>query len=266
MTGTTLELSRLSIEVEHIARRAGVAILEHYQSATWTIRNKDNKTPVTEADLESDEIIRRGLRDLPVKYPIVSEESFQMSFEERQKADRIWCVDPLDGTEEFLSKNGEFCVCVALLSNARPILGVIHAPVSGRSVLAVKGQGVYSISSEGNEPVRVALPSSKSLSSSGLKVAVSRSHLNDTTAAYLETLRAPEKVSMGSALKFCGIALGEIDVYPRFAPTMEWDTAAGDIIVHEAGGRVYNPDTNQLLQYNKEILTNPSFIAMGPIL
>lgn len=263
MISSDSTLPELLALVEPIARNAGKAILKVYENDTFELKLKDDESPVTTADLASEAVINSGLVSLKDQYPIISEESEDVLYEERASADRIWLVDPLDGTKEFLKRNNEFCVCIALIEAGRPILGVIHAPVSAVSYMSAKGHGVKVIDSNGNVRELSPKPESRKAKTSNLRFGVSRSHLNQETKDYLNIFSEPLKIPMGSALKFCAIADDEMDVYPRFGQTMEWDTAAGDLIVHEIGGQLVHAATGELLKYNKPNLLNPNFIAKG---
>lgn len=266
-----MKLPDLLTHVEQIARAAGIAILEIYQRAHVEVQRKDDNSPLTAADMASEAVIKTGLEKLDDQYLIISEERTEVPYADRAKAHRLWMVDPLDGTKEFLKRNDEFCVCIALLENDQPILGVIHAPVTGISYAAIKGGGAQVISTDGKikqlprrrAPEKLTKPKTQNPEAKGLRFGVSRSHLNEETTAYLSTFEAPIQVPMGSALKFCAIADDAMDVYPRFGPTMEWDTAAGDVLIHEIGGALVDARTGKPLVYNKQNLLNPPFIAKG---
>ena len=264
MTITTPRLESLAIQVEAVARRAGEAIMEVYANDDLGVSYKGDSSPLTEADQRSERVIQAGIQALGTEYLIVSEESKQQPFAERSQHDIAWVVDPLDGTKEFVKRNGEFCVCIALVEAGRPVLGVIHAPVPARSYVAWRGGGVHTCEAASQPLQPLAQREPIDLKSPGLRFCVSRSHLSAATEAYMRDFDAPKSVPMGSALKFCGIADDKIDVYPRHAPTMEWDTAAGQCILEEAGGVVLHADTDEALVYNKEQLVNPHFVAMAP--
>ena len=259
-------LRALAHAVEPLARRAGGAILEVYAAADPGAVAKPDGTPVTEADRRSEAVLQAGLAALATGYPIVSEESRRLPYAERAAHDLVWVCDPLDGTKEFLARNGEFCVCVALVERGAPVLGVVHAPVTGVSTVAWRGAGAASVRDAADGPWRV-LRRRRPLDADarGLRFCVSRSHLGPATEGYLAAYRDPVAVPMGSALKFCGIAADLVDVYPRHAPTMEWDTAAGQCIVEAAGGEVVDAATGEPLRYNKPDLVNPSFVARAPL-
>lgn len=269
------------------ARNAGEVILEVYEG-DFSVSLKDDQSPLTLADMRSHEVIGRALSDLNktlgVSFPVLSEEGKSIPYEVRARWDFLWLVDPLDGTKEFIRRNGEFTVNIALVLKGEPILGVVLAPARGSLYFAARGLGAYridpSLLSRGGQ-VAEGLDASKALegllalSSSlsgakaggqgGLQVVGSRSHLSKETEDYMNRLRQEygsiSFVSAGSALKFCLLAEGMADIYPRFAPTMEWDTAAGQTIVEESGGRVLQAGTGEPLRYNKADLVNPFFVA-----
>ena len=264
MTITTARLEALAIQIEAVARRAGEAILEVYGTDDFGVSAKADDSPLTLADERSEEVIQAGIQALGTEYLIVSEESKRLPVAERRAHDTVWVVDPLDGTKEFVKRNGEFCVCIALVTGGVAELGVIHAPVRGRSFVAWRDGGVHVCDAAGAPLEPLAQRAPIDLKSPGLRFCVSRSHLSEATERYLAQFDSPEAVPMGSALKFCGIAEDTIDVYPRHAPTMEWDTAAGQLILEEAGGAVLHADTHEPLRYNKADLVNPHFVAMAP--
>ncbi|MGG4169875.1 3'(2'),5'-bisphosphate nucleotidase CysQ [Rossellomorea vietnamensis] len=250
-------------EVIEIAIGAGKKVLEVYDDA-YTIHEKEDRSPLTIADQLSHEHIKTELSKLFPTFPILSEEGASIPFKERKNWSSFWLVDPLDGTKEFIKKNGEFTVNIALIQGNRPVLGIIYAPVTDTLYYAEKNKGAYKLmtasSLEKRKQVKI------NTASSGVKkIVISRSHLSDATQEYIEDLQRQEGklefTSIGSSLKFCLIAEGEAHYYPRMAPTMEWDTAAGQIIVEEAGGLVINYDTGTPLFYNKKDLKNPSFLC-----
>ena len=267
-------LRELGSAVEEIARRAGRAILEVYERsdperadhAGPTVVEKGDGSPLTEADRRSEAVIRDGLMGLEPDFLIVSEEGERQPYAERARHERAWLCDPLDGTKEFLRRNGEFCVCVALCVAGAPVLGLIHAPVDGRSHLAWRGAaGVHVRAAAGGEWAVLRKRQPLDGRAAGLRVCVSRSHLSPATEAYLAGFDAPRAVPLGSALKFCAIAEDRIDLYPRLAPTMEWDTAAGQCLVEVAGGEVLDAESGAPLRYNKPALVNPHFVARAPL-
>lgn len=243
-----------------LARKAGDAILDIYRGEV-VVETKLDNSPVTAADLAADEVIEAGLAALTPDIAVISEEAFDGKPLPERFDDRFWLVDPLDGTREFIDRNGDFTVNIALIENRRPVLGVVHIPVqrltySGRCDGPARGAWREE---DGGRPHRIA---ARRAPEEGLSVAVSRSHLNAATRRYLEGLKVARRHQAGSSLKFCLLAAGEADIYPRMGPTMEWDTAAGHAILSAAGGSVRTEDGADLL-YAKPGLTNPNFIARG---
>ena len=246
-----LETARLA------AVAAGEAILKVYAS-DFEIYQKTDKTPVTEADLAAERLIIEILADAFPDIPIVSEELADRG-ELPPSAERFWVVDPLDGTREFIAKNGEFAVLIGLIERGRPVLGVVHGPAAGVTYAAC-GPGTATRQFKGGaaEPIHARRPSDD-----GLVVVHSRSHENSRRLAeYLERYKVRERVKCGSALKFGLLAAGEGDFYPRFGTTMEWDTAAGQAVLEAAGGRVENIDGSPLA-YGKPGFKNDGFLAWG---
>jgi 3'(2'), 5'-bisphosphate nucleotidase len=258
-----MKLTALLAPLSAIAREAGAVILEVYQrSESISVTHKDDASPLTEADLRANDLICRGLAGLPEAYPIISEENRLQPYEERARYHRCWLVDPLDGTKEFVKRNGEFTVNIALVEAGRPILGIIYVPVSGQLFAGCTGEGSYLEENGNRSPLQAA---SFSEQDAGLRLVCSRSHLNEATQEQVARFREPELVSRGSSLKFMLLAQGLAHVYPRMAPTMEWDTAAAQIILEEAGGAVLNAHSGQPLHYNKPDLLNPFFVAKGVV-
>jgi len=262
---TEVDLQNLLAAVRSIARSAGVAIIEVYQRleqpGTVAIERKADASPLTEADLAAHRIIVDGLRALTPDWPVLSEEDADVPLAERCGWSRFWLVDPLDGTKEFLSRNGEFTVNIALIENHRPILGVVHVPVTGIDYFAIASLGAWKAENldDSGSPIRVAPHSSVPI-----RVVGSRSHAGVRLTDALHALGSHELVSMGSSLKFCVLAEGAADVYPRMGPTSEWDTAAAHAIVQGAGGDVLRLDGTPL-EYNRGSgWLNPDFIAIGP--
>lgn len=248
-------------KVIEIARAAGAAILEIYHQAEGVeIERKADDSPLTIADKTANDIICEGLKKLPLQYPIISEENKTIPYEERKDYDYCWLVDPLDGTKEFIKRNGEFTVNIALIHQNRSVMGVVYAPVMDEMYWASNGEGAFM---EKNGAVTQLQMDSFQMEDQGLKLVCSRSHLNEATEDFVNRFSKPELVATGSSLKFLIIASGKAHVYPRLAPTMEWDTGAAQIILEEAGGSVINESTNSPLEYNKENLLNPHFVAYG---
>ena len=261
--------------------QAGAEIMKVYTdpNADFEIEKKADNSPLTIADRKSHAIIAGWLADTP--YPILSEEGKKIPTEERQSWKELWVVDPLDGTKEFIKRNGEFTVNIAYVKNGVPEAGVIYIPVKEELFFADTEKGAYKLSNEdglltrineNKEPgctLEVLIEKAQKLPyptpHEGFMIVASRSHLNAETEEYIERMKKEhakvETVSKGSSLKLCLIAEGVADVYPRFAPTMEWDTAAGHAIICAAGKEVYQANTDKPLVYNKEDLLNPWFIA-----
>ncbi|MGB3074228.1 MAG: 3'(2'),5'-bisphosphate nucleotidase CysQ, partial [Chitinophagales bacterium] len=245
-----------------IAHKAGNEIMVIY-AQDFTVELKGDNSPLTMADQKANGIIVSALKSLYPEIPIISEETKVMAYDERKHWTEYWLVDPLDGTKEFIKKNGEFTVNIALMSNGEPILGVVYAPAKNQLWYGVKGKGSFKINEDGSESNLQKGANWRDLQK--VNVVGSRSHMSDETLQFVEELKQQGKevefVSSGSSLKFCLVAEGKADVYPRFGPTMEWDTAAGHAVVAIAGGKVLNWETKQPLQYNKENLLNPFFIV-----
>jgi 3'(2'), 5'-bisphosphate nucleotidase len=241
-----------------LARQAGERIMAIYQQ-DFSVQRKKDESPVTEADMAAHAVIDDGLEEIADEYPVLSEESVSIPFEDRKRWETYWLVDPLDGTREFIKRNGEFTVNIALIHNHQPILGAIYAPVLGISYYAAKGAGAYK-QEDGEEPVQINVSKQ---ARKNIIVAGSRSHAGEELKQFLSNLPGYELVSMGSSLKSCLVAEGKADIYARLGPTSEWDTAAAQCIVEEAGGHI--TDTNmQTLTYNtKESLLNPHFFVFG---
>ena len=242
-------------EIVSIAKESGDAIMEIYNQ-DFKIEYKDDKSPLTEADTKSNEIICNALMELYPNVPILSEENKIIDFEERQGWEYYWCIDPIDGTKEFIKKNGEFTVNIALIHNNTPILGVVYAPALGDMYYAKQGEGAF----KNNEKLPLKINDAKE---EKMYVVASKSHLSTETQEFIDSLNTKKikQVSKGSSLKLCMVAEGIADIYPRLAPTMEWDTAAADAIVRESGKMTYQYDNNNFLEYNKKNLLNPWFVV-----
>jgi 3'(2'), 5'-bisphosphate nucleotidase len=242
-----------------IARRAGEAILEVYRSADFGTTAKSDESPLTLADLRSHHVIVEALAALTPGVPILSEESATASFEERSGWPCHWLVDPLDGTKEFLAKNGEFTVNIALIANHAPVLGVVGVPARDTIYTGLEGTGASRIAGGGPAvPIRVQEPSA-----TPVRVVGSRSHRGDSLDVFLARLGPHEFVPTGSALKFCVVAEGGADVYPRLGLTSEWDTAAAQAVLTAAGGAVVTTKGDPLRYNAKAEILNPFFIAYG---
>lgn len=239
------------------AQKASQEILDVYNSENFHTEVKSDNSPLTLADKKAHHAIVQILQSSNL--PILSEEGKSISYDERKNWKHFWMVDPLDGTKEFIKRNGEFTVNIALIENQTPILGVVVVPVTGETFFAAKGLGAFLKVNE--EVTNLPKRSPVDLKQSGIRVVASRSHMNDETQKFIDELINPEMVSSGSSLKFMLLASGKADVYPRFAPTMEWDTAAAHAIVNEVGLRVLQRDEDVELRYNKPDLLNPYFIC-----
>ncbi len=260
--------------VKQISRDAGAAILEIYESSRQLeISSKADDSPLTAADLAAHKIIVAGLRQLTPNIPILSEESANISWKERQTWTTYWLVDPLDGTKEFIKRNGEFTVNIALIENHEPILGVVYVPVKNILYAGVKGEGAYKQVLSSNdealeqEILEQEIKVAKLPGNSDVRVVASRSHgggeLDDWIQKVEKYFGQIDLLSMGSSLKICLVAEGKADIYPRLALTSEWDTAAAQAILEAAGGVLKDIDFN-IYRYNqKEDILNPYFFAIG---
>ena len=249
--------------------KAGKAIMEVYDS-TFEVEYKDDNSPLTLADKKSNDIINTFLK--PTEIPIISEENKQIEFEVRRHWKFCWIVDPVDGTKEFIKRNGEFTVNIALVKEGKPLLGVIYVPSEKTLYFAnVLQELAYKSELKDHEtPYEVIMQKAKKMtpkasSSNLVEVVGSRSHMSQETLDYIDKVKQLGKeveiVSKGSSLKFCLVAEGKADVYPRFAPTMEWDTAAGQAICNAVGLKVTSNETKEPLEYNKKNLLNPWFLV-----
>ena len=275
------------------AVRAGEAILEVYGEQDLGIETKADESPLTIADRRSNHIITEALRETGI--PILSEEGRSIPFDERKLWPRFWLVDPLDGTKEFINRNGEFTVNIALVENERPVFGVVFAPVADELYVGIGGRGAYlcrekkyftqpldylvqfadrlpleqedreTMDDEGAPSNENQLKENQPAGDGRFRVVASRSHYNDETRAYVGSLDSGGKeislVNRGSSLKLCMVASGKADIYPRLGPTMEWDTAAAHAVVRAAGRNVFRVDNGEELRYNKENLLNPYFVV-----
>lgn len=239
-----------------IARDAGDRILAIY-GTDFTVTTKADKSPVTEADMAAHEAIVAGLKRITPDIPVLSEESSEIPFEERRRWDSYWLVDPLDGTKEFISRNGDFTVNIALIQHGAPVVGVVYIPVERTAYYGSVGVGAFRRRADGAEQ---AIHVQRNCSAP-VRVVASRSHRGELLDGYLVKLGAHEIVSRGSSLKFCLVAEGAADVYPRLGPTCEWDTGAGHAVLLAAGGHVVTVEGDTLSYNNKNSLLNPHFIA-----
>jgi 3'(2'), 5'-bisphosphate nucleotidase len=255
--GIQIDLEALLILAIQAAEEGCREILHVYQSSDFKAEEKSDRSPLTLADKNAHHKISAILE--PAGLPILSEEGKNIPYEERKNWNYFWMVDPLDGTKEFIKRNGEFTVNIALMHKNMPILGVVAVPVSHEIYYATRGYGAYLRKGGTDHKLLNRVPAD--LTREGLRVVASRSHMNEETQSFINTLRNPSLVSAGSSLKFMLLANGKADVYPRYAPTMEWDTAAAHAIVRETGHEVLQYGTNEPLLYNKENLLNPHFLV-----
>lgn len=262
----TVQLIDIAIQA---ALLAGEKIMEVYASDDFQIVEKDDFSPLTKADREAHLQISNLLETTQI--PILSEEGIHLHFDERKRWRTFWLVDPLDGTKEFISRNDEFTVNIALICENQPIAGVIYIPVSKELYVGIVDAGAYKIQNPERDctydwisihGMKLPLPKA----ANEFTVAASRTHLDDQTVAFIEDLKKPHPdlklIRKGSSLKLCMIAEGTADIYPRFGPTMEWDIAAGHAIVKAAGKNVFQTDRQTEIRYNKEDLLNPHFIVL----
>lgn len=240
-------------EVKDIARDAGAAIMDIYQSNYFDVQKKADDSPLTKADLAAHNIICEGLRALDIQYPVISEESSDISWAQRKHWCRYWLVDPLDGTKEFIKRNDEFTVNIALIEKGVPILGVVYAPALDAMYTGERDRGAFL----NDKAISVATQEPETL-----RVVGSRSHPSQETTDWLDALGKPyEMLAVGSSLKFCLVAEGKADIYPRLGPTSEWDTAAAHAVLSAAGGEVKTLNGEPLLYNQKADYLNPHFIA-----
>ena len=243
-----------------LAWRAGEAILAVYQDP-GPVTRKDNGSPLTQADRAAQAIIARGLRDLTPDIPQLSEEARIANPAERASWTCLWVIDPLDGTKEFLRRNDEFTVNIALVEAGSPVMGVVHAPALARTYAACPGQVFRRIGSSAAEPIHT-----RPIDPNKITLSVSRSHPSPALSALIESLHRQfaevERLSVGSSLKICQVAEGTADLYPRLGPTSEWDTAAAQAILTTAGGRMIDLQ-GETLRYNKADILNPAFLCLG---
>jgi 3'(2'), 5'-bisphosphate nucleotidase len=250
-------LADLLPQVVALAREAGASVMAIYETGNVDVQIKKDASPLTQADLASHRIIVAGLSLLTTDWPILSEESKEIPFEQRSAWQRYWLVDPLDGTKEFINRTGEFTVNIALIENGFPILGVVYAPVIERMYFALAGSGAFREIDGKESQVKAC-----AYKDGTVRIVASRSHRGEKLDTFLARIGEHETVSMGSSLKLCLVAEGRADLYPRLGPTMEWDTAAAQCIVEVAGGAV--EDINGIrLRYNKPDLLNPEFVVSG---
>jgi 3'(2'), 5'-bisphosphate nucleotidase len=240
------------------AQAASKEILEVYNSNDFQTEVKGDNSPLTLADRKAHQAIVSILQSSNL--PILSEEGKNVPYEERKNWSLFWMVDPLDGTKEFIKRNGEFTVNIALIEKQTPVLGVVVVPVTSEAYYAAKGIGAFL---KANDKITALTKrNSIDLKQNGLRVVASRSHMNEETQHFIGDLKNPQLVSSGSSLKFMLLASGKADIYPRFAPTMEWDTAAAHAVVNEVGLKVLRQSSTVELLYNKPDLLNPNFVCL----
>ena len=253
-----IDIAALLPKIEQAARRAGEAIMEIY-ATDFEVEQKDDASPVTAADIAAEAIILEALKDLTPDIPVIAEEETAAGRQPDVTGNRFWLVDPLDGTREFLVRNGEFTVNIGLVEDRRPVLGVVHAPAL--SLTFTGSRQTPATRQEGNAPPETAQV--RPIPKAGVTISASRRHgSGDELDRFLEGRHVIDRIIRGSSLKFCIVAAGEADIYPRFGPTMEWDTAAGHAVLAAAGGRVTTIDGEDFL-YGKPDFANPPFVAWG---
>jgi 3'(2'), 5'-bisphosphate nucleotidase len=253
---TELQIS----DIIRLLEDAGREIMNVYLHKDFKTQTKEDNSPVTIADLASDRLMKEGLSQITPEIEVFSEETKEIGFEIRSGWNPLWILDPLDGTKEFIAKNDEFCISLALVFNNHPIAGFIHSPVTSETWIAFKGKGAFKIIEEKKIPLPLFTPSW------AYRITVSRSHHNEKEALWIENLKKEHEAvttTQGSAIKFCRIAEGISDLYPKFGKTNEWDIAAGHLIVEESGGRVIETLTLSAPVYNKNNYFQPPFIAFG---
>lgn len=243
--------------IKYLSEEAGRAIMDVY-ATDFSVEQKEDFSPLTAADMASHHAIAAGLAKLTPDIPVLSEESGSITWEQRREWPCFWMVDPLDGTKEFVKRNGEFTVNIALIGGHDAVLGAVHVPAKGETYIAARGLGAHKSAGGATAPISVTSPAAKPL-----RVAGSRSHGNEQTQRFIERMGDTEMVAIGSALKLCLVAEGAIDIYPRFGPTSEWDTAAAQCVVEQAGGKVTETNLEPLRYNAKESILNPFFLVFG---
>ncbi|WP_135385234.1 3'(2'),5'-bisphosphate nucleotidase CysQ [Vibrio tasmaniensis] len=258
----TKDLSHLLPSVIEIARSAGQLILEIYEKKDYEEFTKSDDTPVTSADLAAHKLISKKLSELTPDIPVLSEEAADISLEQRSQWDRYWLVDPLDGTQEFIARSGDFATIIALIEHNKPVMGVVYAPVSGVSYYAYSGKGAWKIP-DLNDRVKIKTHRHE-LPNQSIAMAISRRQDINRITNRMSSAWNYDLVPLGSAaLKACLVAEGAVDCYLRIGPTGEWDTAATQCIVEEAGGRILSTQLEPLSYNERETLENPNFIVLG---
>jgi len=257
----------LLLKLSNIAIQAGIKIMEFYETDFKVEKKKDN-TPITKADLAANSIIIEELKKIDENIPILSEESL-VEWNERKQWEKYWLVDPLDGTKEFINKNGEFSVNIAMIEKNNSVLGIIYAPAKSLLYFAKKNYGAFKISSSSllnNLNDATSITASNLRIKDDIRIISSRSHSNNYFDSWVKkNFYKYQLISKGSSLKFCEIAEGNAEIYPRFGSTSEWDIAAGHIILEEAGGKIIDMNGNRIFYNTKENLINSNFIASNGI-
>lgn len=251
-----MHYSAILPDVIKVADEASERVLSIYQT-DFKVNYKEDESPITAADVASHDIIVRGLWAISHDIPILSEEGKEVPWEERQHWRRFWLIDPIDGTRDFTQRTGEFTVNIALIENGEPILGVVTAPALHEAYWGLRGEGAHKRDRDGHVH-RIQVAEAKA----ARRVVASKNHLNDETRAFIDSLGEHQLVQAGSSLKFCSIAEGHADIYPRLGPTCEWDTGAAQAVLMAAGGKVETLE-GKPLRYGKEDLLNPHFVASG---
>ncbi len=254
-----LVLDKVLEDLIDISRKAGNEILDVYK-ASFEITLKEDLSPLTDADRRANAVITSMLESLYPEIPILSEEGKKINYEDRSDWNLFWLVDPLDGTKEFVKRNGEFTVNIALIKDGLPIAGIVYAPTKETYWYGAEGLGSYKMS-ENFPPIRISVENNID---SPIRIVSSRSHPSPKLELYLSRFDDYEMVNMGSSLKICLVADSSAHIYPRLGPTMEWDSGAGHAVLKFAGGELIDRETGKEQIYNKEILKNPDFICYGP--
>ncbi len=246
--------------VAQVVKRAGTAILQVYASDI-EVEIKEDASPITIADKNAHQIIVEGLMHIQPDIPILSEEGNHLPFEIRKNWRAYWLIDPLDGTKEFINRNGEFTVNVALIENGYPVLGVVGYPVADKIYIAATGVGAFEIDLQDESRIPISVTARNN--SKKIRVVASKSHMDQRLQSLLDVREDIETVAVGSSLKFCLLANGAADFYPRFGPTCEWDIAAAQCVLEVAGGKVMTLDGERMRYNQKESLKNPNFVALA---
>ncbi|WP_282064618.1 3'(2'),5'-bisphosphate nucleotidase CysQ [Vibrio rotiferianus] len=258
----TKDLSHLLPQVIEIARSAGQLILDIYENKQYEAYTKSDETPVTSADIAAHKLITKQLSELTPDIPVLSEEAADISLEQRAKWERYWLVDPLDGTQEFIARSGDFATIIALIDNNKPTMGVVYGPVSGVTYYAYNGKGAWKIP-DMSESVKIQTHKHEH-PGQNIAIAISRRQDINRITGRMSSAWNYDLIPLGSAaLKACLVAEGAVDCYLRLGPTGEWDTAATQCIVEEAGGRILSTQLEPLSYNERETLENPNFIVLG---